>query len=675
MTTDLANPAVDEPGDAARPRAARSTRRAHIASLDGLRAVAIALVLLFHGGVGWAHGGYLGVDLFFVLSGYLIGAKLIGEQARTGTVGLARFWGGRFRRLLPALLFMLVGVALFAALVAESNAQRGIRNDVYASLAYVVNWHVIFGHVGYFASSAAPSPVRHLWSLSVEEQFYLLFPLLLLGLGKVGRTGRRMAAPITALIVISTLWTAVLAARGADATRLYEGTDTRLATVLLGVLAAIVVREWTKPRQWLDPAAIVSTVVAIAILLAAHGSDRWMYPYGQLLFGVAAAVIVVAVANRTSTLPVRVLALPPFVALGAISYGVYLWHWPIYLVLTPHRTGVDGAALLLIRVLASIAVATVSYRLIEQPIRTRRVDFAHPVIVGVAAVAVVAVLITAVTAGAPSGDALQGRSGPRGTIDVATDGQALPPIHVAPVVSIPPPIPEARKPRVALVGDSAGASLDFYRPNIPAIDYKAGTTIGCGVMAPAVPSKGATIKPLCAGWKDKWITALDGHPDVVLMVLGAWEINPHWLRDQELLPKGIDDTDPATTKYVDGHLDQAVQLIEQKTGARIAALQLACAPKEDLGVGEAQPPRSDPRVVAWFNARLDALAQRHPGVVQVISINDHLCPGGKAVTKLDGTVLRDDGTHWTEASAPIAWRWLLPEILAVGNRQIDSSGH
>ena len=677
VTTEMEAATPPGPPPAAAERgptdAGRVPKKApHIPSLDGLRAVAIVLVLLFHDGIGWAHGGYLGVDLFFVLSGYLIGSKLIGEQSRTGTISLTRFWAGRFRRLLPALLFLLVGIALFTTFVAQPNAQQGIRNDVYASLAYVVNWHVIFGHVGYFASSAAPSPVRHLWSLSVEEQFYLLFPLLLLVLGRFGRTGRKMAMPILAIIVLSTGWTAVLAIRGADETRMYEGTDTRIATILLGVLAAIVVREWTRPRQWLDPAAIVSVIVALGIIVAAHGDDQWMYPAGQLVFGIAGAIIVVAVAKRTSTAPVRLLATAPFVALGVISYGVYLWHWPIFLVLTPERTGLDGAALFFVRVLASIAIAKLSYRLVEEPIRSRRLQIAHPGLLGVLSVGAVAILITVAAWGAPSGDVLQDRTGPRDTIEVAADGATLPPLDVPSGVSIPPPIPEGRKPRIALVGDSAGASLDYYRPNIPSIDYKGGgSTVGCGVMAPAVPNEGAEIKPLCADWKEKWATALDEDPDVVLMVLGAWEINPHWLGDQKLTPAGVDDTDPATTAFVDDRLDEAVELVEEKSGARIAALQLACAPPEDLGVGEAQPPRTDPEIVDWFNARLDALAERHPGVVQVVSLNDHLCPDGDPVADLDGVVLRDDGTHWTEESAPIAWSWLVPELLAVGNRKID----
>jgi peptidoglycan/LPS O-acetylase OafA/YrhL len=654
-----------------RGRRASAKHAEHIASLDGLRGVAIVLVLLFHDGLAWAHGGYLGVDLFFVLSGFLIAGKLFAEQDEGGSISLRNFWSGRFRRLLPALLAALFGVAVFAAVVAQANAQRGIRDDIFAALLYVANWHVILGHVGYFASSAAPSPVRHLWSLSVEEQFYVLFPFVVLGLGWASRTGRRAVAPILAVVLASTLWTAWLAHNGADATRLYEGTDTRIATILLGVLAVLAVRSWARPPAWLPVATVAAVLAGVVIVASAHGSDRWMYPWGQLGFGLASAVMVVAAATLTDTAGGRLLATRPLVFLGTISYGIYLWHWPIYLVLTPVRTGLDGVPLFAIRVAVSIAVAWLSYIALEQPIRTRQLRFPHPILVGAIAIAAVALIAAVATAGAPSGNQLEARTGPRAVVRIDAAGN-LPPLTVPPGTEIPPAIPDGRNPRVALVGDSAAASLDYYRPEFPGIDFKAATTIGCGVMAPATPQKGAEPTATCAGWKQKWEHALADQPDVVVMVLGAWEINPHWLGDQEFKPTGVKTTDAATNRYVDGQLDQAVNLIAGRTHARIAAAQLPCSPKEDLGVGEPDAPRSKIQIVDWFNARLDALAKRHPGLVQVISINDHVCPDGKAVEEVDGVKLRSDGTHWTEESAPLAWRWLMPQALAVGHRKIST---
>lgn len=643
----------------------------HINALDGLRALAVGMVLLFHGGVSWAHGGYLGVDLFFVLSGYLIAGKLLDEQEHTGTIQLGRFWLGRFRRLLPALLLVLVAISIFAVTVAEPNAQRAIRDDVWASLLYVANWHFIFGDVGYFASSAAPSPARHLWSLAVEEQFYLLFPLLIAGLAILGRRGRRILGPVAALVVISTLWTLVLRNQGVSTTRLYEGTDTRLATILLGVLAALIVRGWSRPPQWLRSAVPAAAVFLIAITGAAHGTDDWMYPGGQLAFALAAAVVIAGAVTLPDTRWNRVLSTAPLVFIGHLSYSLYLWHWPVYLVLTPARTGLDGPLLLAIRVAVSVFFATLSYRLVEQPIRLRRVRVAYPSVLAVASMIAVAGLIAVGTAGAPAGDELAARTEPRVALtpDSITNEQ-LEPLVVPDGVAVPPAASQDRDLRMALVGDSAAASLDFYAPEFEDLGFRAGTVIGCGVMAPAVPTNAPTLKPDCAEWKTRWAFGLQDDPDVVLMVLGAWEINAHQLDGLDYDPAGINDTDAATTAYLDQQLDAAVDVIQDNTDARIAALELPCSTDQDVGVGQPQPARTDLDIVDWFNSRLHAMADRHPGVVQIISINDKVCPDGDPVEAVDGVQLRDDGTHWTEESAPIAWRWLIPLLQTVAYRPV-----
>ena len=641
---------------------ARSSR---IGALDGLRALAVAAVLLFHQGFEWASGGYLGVDLFFVLSGYLIAGKLINERRASGRINVMGFWAGRFRRLLPALLFVLLGVVAYTVLWAEPTSKHSIRIDVLASLAYVVNWRFILEHVGYFASATAPSPVRHLWSLSVEEQFYLIFPLLLIFLSRRARSARQLVPAIATLVVISTVWTGWLALHGASDTRMYEGTDCRLATILLGVLAAVIVRTWRRPPALLGPVAGVCGVVAVAIAVFARGDSVWMYPMGQLSFALMVAVVVVACATIRTGRTIGVLSSAPFVWLGAISYSLYLWHWPLYLILTPDRTGFSGVALFALRVALSIVMAMVSYYLIEQPIRHRRVKLPHPAWMGVAGVAVVAALIIAVTAGAPTGDQLAARTGPVQKVATPPIPTTFRDLGLPPGVTLPPAAPTGRPLKVGLVGDSVAFSLDYYSPEIQGITRQSGTIIGCGVMAPASPYPNQPPLPDCVKWKETWARALsfNGGPDIVLMITGAWEIKDHWLNGKKLTAGT-----PEAAAYVDSQLDQAVDVIRSKTGARIAALELACAPKIDRGLGEGPVASTDTKLVDWFNQRLAALSERHPGDVTVISINDKVCPNGKAVDKLDGVRLRSDGVHWTERGAPQAWTWLLPSLFDLAYR-------
>ena len=225
-------------------------------ALDGLRGAAVAAVLLFHG--GHLTGGYLGVDAFFVLSGYLITSLLVEELATTGTVSLLGFWGRRLRRLLPALLLVLLAVAAYAAVVAPADQLAAIRGDALATLGYVANWRQVFTGNDYFALFASPSPLQHTWSLAIEEQFYLVWPLVMLALNR-RRSARAVARRTLALSLVlaaASFVTMLALADPADNTRVYYGTDTRAASILIGAaLAAWVAMRprWTtsdaRPRS------------------------------------------------------------------------------------------------------------------------------------------------------------------------------------------------------------------------------------------------------------------------------------------------------------------------------------------------------------------------------------------------------------------------------------------
>ena len=323
-------------------------------ALDGIRAFAVGGVLLYHAGVDWMSGGFLGVDAFFVLSGFLITSLLLGEWAKTGGIALRSFWARRARRLLPALFLVLGGVAVYARVYARPSELSSLRLDAFASLGYVANWRFVFSGQGYFDQFAAPSPLRHMWSLAIEEQFYLVWPVLLLGLLHLFRDrARQLALAVVTLAGLSLVVMLWLYEPGHDPSRVYYGTDTRAQSLLIGAFVAVAAGGipvlGRRVRNWVHGAALVAVCVLGWMWCTANESSTWLYQGGLTVAAVAIATVIVSVTQRRSGPLGAVLSLSPLVWVGTISYGLYLWHWPIYLAMTPAWTGLDGAGLVLAR--------------------------------------------------------------------------------------------------------------------------------------------------------------------------------------------------------------------------------------------------------------------------------------------------------------------------------------
>jgi peptidoglycan/LPS O-acetylase OafA/YrhL len=363
-----------------------SVRGRRLPALDGIRALAVGAVLAYHLGFSWARGGYLGVDLFFVLSGFLITSLLLEEHEDTGRLRLGAFWGRRARRLLPALFAMVTAVMVFVVLEGRLGNTgfiagfdlSSLRNEALATLLYVANWWQIVTQHSYFAQFSAPSPLQHTWSLAIEEQFYLLWPFVTLGLLAKGlATRRRLGIAVSiAIAAASTVLMALLFAPGADPSRAYYGTDTRMADLAVGaVLAWLAARRPETPRivaAWLRVAAPLALAGLVALMVTAGTPggipEDFMFEGGFLLASLLCAVVIADVRREGSVLA-RGFAWRPVVAIGLVSYGIYLWHWPVIVFLTAQSTSLDGAGLLAAR-LGVIAVLTVaSYYLIELPVR------------------------------------------------------------------------------------------------------------------------------------------------------------------------------------------------------------------------------------------------------------------------------------------------------------------
>ncbi|HEY1324228.1 MAG TPA: acyltransferase family protein [Streptosporangiaceae bacterium] len=349
----------------------------YMPGLDGLRALAVLAVIAYHLNLGWAPGGLLGVGVFFTLSGYLITDLLLGQHEITGRLQLADFWLRRARRLLPALFVMLAVVAAWVTLL-DRDQLPAVRGAVASSAAYVGNWWLIAQHSSYFAQFAPPMPLGHLWSLAVEEQFYLIWPwLLLLGLrwARGRRRARtRLALATLLLAAVSAVAMTLLYRPGYDPTRIYDGTDTRAFAVLIGAALAFVWpsrhlgRDVTETARWiLDGIGITGLAIIAVLILRTSEYSPFLYRGGMVLLSVGTVLTVGAAASPASRLGV-LLGIRPLRWVGVRSYGIYLWHYPIIVLTTPVN-GRESPARGALQVAAAFGVAALSWRFVEEPIR------------------------------------------------------------------------------------------------------------------------------------------------------------------------------------------------------------------------------------------------------------------------------------------------------------------
>ncbi len=676
----------------------QGTHLQHVPALDGLRGLAVAAVVAFH--VGVLKGGWLGVDLFFVLSGYLISRLLFVEYNAKGRIDLRQFWSRRARRLLPALLCVIVTVAVAERVRGRLLGPAGGRWDVVGALTYTSNWVRLRGGAGYWGRFGPPSLLEHFWSLAIEEQFYLFWPLLMLGVVRMRR------GVSTLVLLASTLiaggWSLLLFHRTLDASRVYMGTDTRAVALLAGATIASLV-EW-RPRslrafRLLTPVALVGLLVAMTQM---QGTRLMTYQGGLVACTLAATVLMAGVANGRSIFA-HLFSTRPLRWLGTRSYGIYLWHWPILV-----GFGVAGHAhkppmRIVLGVLVSLALAEASYRAVEMPIRRRGLATLgwRPLmpVLGAsmtgAAIAIIAFPITqprrvvtsATTAASstakPTTTTLT--TAPTTTIPTtsamaapgSTSTTTTPTTPTTPTTSTTSTKPTTattatvatierpsdRPTRVLIVGDSVGWNLaeQLVRDQQAlSLDARNEAVAGCPPSyTPAKRRSDAGSVPLvfnqeCVDAVVAYPTvASDFKPDVTFVIFGAS------LLDQNEIAPGVWSR-PCEAGFDEWYRSTLVKMTDalSSQGGRVVLVSQAYYRGEATERAAANDQQVD-----CENAVADSVAKSSAGRILVADLGAWACPTTTCLSERDGIELRPDGTHFIDNAAVLANNWLLAQTL------------
>jgi peptidoglycan/LPS O-acetylase OafA/YrhL len=566
------------------PSTSSRPRLGHLPAVDGLRALSVAAVFAFHAGA--LPGGFIGVDVFFVISGFLITGLALAEMEGTGRFGLAGFWARRARRLLPA-LFLLVGT-IIALVVATGTTRPGLPRDIVTTLTYVANWTKIQDDHDYFAAYEEPSLLEHTWSLAVEEQFYVIWPLALVAvLWAVRQRADRVRPVVLGVSVViagaSTAWAWWLAGTGrAPLNRLYFGTDTRAVGLAAGcILACVLARGERTGDRAVGPigttaAAIgLGTLAVLAVVL--DGTQTWLYGPGFAIVA-AASVALVSAASGTGIVA-RALGRGPLPAIGKVSYGIYLWHWPIIVVLDSERTGLDGLALGAVWIVATAAATAISWWLVERPAPLPTA--ARPGIAAAYTGAASVLLIVSVTvvgssrpevdpsllaAGTAVSNLTAGSAETPTTASTATTTAAEPSAVLPPVAGVPEATAAAPLDDgdfvVLLLGDSVAESLGPGPPATLLVDRRPVRAVNHGIVACPVHPEGrwrydsgtAADDPAACDGADRFDAIVaETDPDLIVLLFG-WPgtIAGRELADGRVVTACEDEHD---RRWAHGHVD------------------------------------------------------------------------------------------------------------------------
>ena len=652
-------------------------------ALDGLRALSVIAVIFYHAGFSWMHGGFFGVEVFFVVSGFLITSLLLDERDRTGDTKLGQFWLRRGRRLLPALFTVLAAVAVWSIFAANDEQQSELRRDLPWAIFYGGNWGQIVGGVPYY--SGDPPLLRHVWSLAVEEQWYLFWPLAFVALRRTRLSRSGTAALLVAISVAVMAWTYVVHGNGpanlASPIAVLDGVDrinfmylstvTRASGLVLGAAAAFVWRPWRSPAAarsrggWLlDGVGLLAVAMLGCIAAVATLTDGYVYQWLLALVTLLSLVAVLVAVHPAATWYRATLSWPPLVEIGKRSYGIYLWHWPIFVYADAYSGSVS-------RVVAALAVTAVvselCYRLIEIPVR--RGDLGRwwrsagerrtvPLIVTAATVFAIAGFYVSV-------DPFDRAAGGADVSFGATDAADQPTTTVA-GAGAPTTVPASGPRSVVVVGDSQAHALAINLPDGigETLDVTDGSVEGCSVYDEGTlqtERDGYTLSfGRCDGWQDEWADAVeDAEAEVALVVLGAWDVFDFELDDGTELEFGTSEWDTFVSEGLQSGIDAL-----NSTGARVALLEVPCMRPQDVeGAGvPALPERGDDDRVDHLNDLWRSVAEANPDTVTFVSGPTEWCDDEDVSNDVG---YRWDGVHVYQPGANLIFTTIAPALLTL----------
>ena len=645
-------------------------RMGYVPALDGIRAVAIILVLLYHAHIEPFHGGFIGVDIFFVVSGFLITALLMEEHAHFGAVLYKNFLLRRARRLLPALIVLLAVIGLWASLFSQRNLEQ-FQRDVAPAVFYASNWWQIFWNdIPYFASTDPPL-LRHMWSLAVEEQWYIFWPLCYLFLRQLKRTLLSKAIALMGISVLVSILIAFLYAAGDDARKnfLYLSTPTRSVGLLLGAALALIWSPWKLVKREstsrhaghisdkrLSLLGFVSLASLLAFSMILYVDQSVYYRGGSLLVALFSTVLVASAVHPNATSIHGFFRLSWLVTIGRRSYGIYLWHWPIFIF-----TNAQNSLLSLLYALLLTGVASeISFRLIEQPIIRGVIGQAWNEIRTGLRTKWLFIRTASVLAGSTlllvSGVVVFSTEGTTIAKDTTTPDQLFTPSSL-PSISGPR--------RVALVGDSQAESIYLNQPKglENSIVLSDGSINGCGIF-----DRGEVVSPQtdfsmsvahCEGWEDRWVaSAKKADAQIALVVIGAWEVMT--LKTPE---RYYSFNSPDADAYFLSQLQKGINALS-KAGIKVALLEVPCMrPRNVEGQGTRALPerRSDDRT-KHLSELLRYSARSNPASAVFIEGPDEWCASPEIANDIS---YRWDGVHVWKKGAKLVLEAISESLLTM----------
>lgn len=638
-------------------------------ALDGLRGLAVIAVMAYHVIPDPFTGGWLGVDVFLVLSGYLIATMLLREHERTGTINYRRFLTRRARRLLPGLALMLLAVLAAAAILETAGRRATVAVDVLSSAAQISNWRLILANESYFAKVSAPSPIRHTWSLGVQEQFYLLLPLALLFLFTHLRTYRSLILVFTLTAAASLATMIVLYQPGTDPSRVYFGTETRLFELLIGVIGAIALHRRTRratrarrplgPRGWtrrtehaIGWAGLTALTALVTAMFSVDEFSPWLFTGGLALIAAATMLIITAATSPTTNIMTRLLAARPLTVAGDRSYSLYIWHWPVIVYLTPFLDHTHQLTQAFAAIAVTIAISTLSYTYVEHPIHARGLTRwlrSRPRLGPALAIAV----IPALTAGST---ALATTTGPASNSNVAISLPTDPHYGKTPE-QLPEDVP---RHDVVLIGASTVARLvERGQPEkTPDITLTPTSSFGCApwlrdeVHGDGKPPESAD----CRNFRDSWPTAIAAADNPTAVFVLPTRILTDYRTDGTTAAPPSPEYDAVVT----GILDELDTAARDAGASRVAFVNMPCHELADFGGDPIIERANTLATVKHLNQVIDAWAKKSGA--DVYDNYSLLCPGDTYYDTINGQPLYDDGLHYSTQSAPLMWQWFAHQV-------------